>query len=84
MISVDFVLICCSVIHRADYHGVLLDEATRLGAKVKLNAEVVDITAAESPCVTLHSGEVVSADVIVGADGMYVIDTIHLGSVDVD
>jgi 2-polyprenyl-6-methoxyphenol hydroxylase-like FAD-dependent oxidoreductase len=63
---------------------VLLDEAIRLGAKVKLNAEVVDITAAGSPCVMLHSGEVVSADIIVGADGMSVIDTIHLGRADVD
>jgi salicylate hydroxylase len=57
------------VIHRADYHGVLLDEAVRLGVDVKLNSKVVDIDFSETPHVVLESGEFIEADVIVGADG---------------
>ncbi|KIW98290.1 uncharacterized protein Z519_01874 [Cladophialophora bantiana CBS 173.52] len=60
------------VIHRADYHGVLLDEAVRLGAKLRLNAEAVDIKASmENPHVVLQTGEIVHADVIIGADGLW-------------
>lgn len=59
-----------SVIHRADYHGVLLDETLRLGGELRLDAEVVEIDyEAERPQVVLHTGEVISGDVIVGADG---------------
>ncbi|EXJ55608.1 hypothetical protein A1O7_08536 [Cladophialophora yegresii CBS 114405] len=59
------------VIHRADYHGVMLDEAVRLGAQLRLNAKVVDITSSGTPQVVLEGGEVVPADVIVGADGLW-------------
>ncbi|OAP57295.1 hypothetical protein AYL99_08033 [Fonsecaea erecta] len=60
------------VIHRADYHGVLLDEAVRLGGKLRLNAEAVDVKAStENPHVVLQTGEVIDADVIVGADGLW-------------
>ena len=61
------------MIHRADYHGVLLDEATRLGAQLRLNAKVVDIdiNTAGKPSVVLESGDLVVADVIVGADGTF-------------
>ncbi|EXJ74849.1 uncharacterized protein A1O5_01545 [Cladophialophora psammophila CBS 110553] len=60
------------VIHRADYHGVLLDEAVRLGGKLRLNAEAVDIKVSmENPHVVLQTGEIVDADVIVGADGLW-------------
>ncbi len=58
-----------SVIHRADYHTVLLDEAVRLGAQIQLNAKVVDIKSSQRPEVVLESGDVISADVVVGADG---------------
>ena len=57
------------MIHRADYHQVLLDEAARLGATLRLDAEVVDIKTADNPHVVLQTGEVINADVIVGADG---------------
>ncbi|OAG34856.1 hypothetical protein AYO21_10961 [Fonsecaea monophora] len=60
------------VIHRADYHSVLLDEVSRLGGKLQLNAEVVDVKAsAEKPKVVLRTGEVIDADVVVGADGLW-------------
>lgn len=58
------------MIHRADYHGVLLKEAVRLGGKLRTNAEVVDINfAGDRPAVVLHTGETITADVVVGADG---------------
>jgi len=58
----------CSVVHRADYHTILFDEAVRLGLKIRLNskASAVDF---EMPSVTLTTGEEVFADVVVGADG---------------
>ncbi|KAJ0414705.1 hypothetical protein BJY00DRAFT_305396 [Aspergillus carlsbadensis] len=58
------------IIHRVDYYRVLLDEATRLGAEVRLNAEVADIDF-EGLEVLLASGERVAGDVIIGADGLY-------------
>ncbi|KAL6307441.1 FAD/NAD(P)-binding domain-containing protein [Sparassis latifolia] len=47
---------------------VLYDAAISLGAKIRHNAEVVEIDAAKRQ-VTLASGEVLMADAIVGADG---------------
>ncbi|KAL2871176.1 putative salicylate hydroxylase [Aspergillus lucknowensis] len=58
------------IIHRQDLHRVLLDEATRLGAEVRLNAEVTDVVF-EGPEVLLAGGERVAGDVIIGADGLY-------------
>ncbi|KAL3481705.1 hypothetical protein BJX99DRAFT_243417 [Aspergillus californicus] len=60
------------VIHRADYHEALLNEARKLGAKVVLDAHVKDVDTAESK-VILQSGEVVTGDVVVGADGLWSI-----------
>ncbi|KKK26655.1 hypothetical protein ARAM_002541 [Aspergillus rambellii] len=57
------------VVHRADYHDILLKEAERLGAVVELDAEVVDVDVSETK-VTLRSGKVIAGDVIVGADGL--------------
>lgn len=59
-----------SVIHRGDYHTVLLNEALRLGASLREGAEVVDGNfSPPQPHVILRTGEVVEGDVIVGADG---------------
>ncbi|RJE21241.1 FAD binding domain protein [Aspergillus sclerotialis] len=58
-----------SVIHRADYHAMLLEEAKRLGAVIRLDAEVVEVNS-DNTYVLLASGEKVSADVIIGADGL--------------
>jgi 2-polyprenyl-6-methoxyphenol hydroxylase and related FAD-dependent oxidoreductases len=51
-----------------DYHGILLDEAIRLGAILQLGAEVEDIHT-EQPAVLLAGGRCISADVVIGADG---------------
>lgn len=62
-------------VHRADYHAMLLRLAKNApGVTVRLGANVVDIQPdpeiAGGPSVTLASGEVVRADLIVGADGV--------------
>ena len=59
------------VLHRADYQKILVEEAQKLGAKLKLNSDVVDVACGEQrPYATLATGERLEADVIVGADGM--------------
>jgi 2-polyprenyl-6-methoxyphenol hydroxylase-like FAD-dependent oxidoreductase len=68
-----------SVIHRADYHTVLLDEALRLGADLRKNSEVVDGNfSPPNPYVLLQTGEKVEGDVIIGADGRHL--DLHFGS----
>ncbi|KAJ5932592.1 hypothetical protein N7516_007081 [Penicillium verrucosum] len=56
------------IIHRVDYHRILLDEAIRLGVDLQLGAEVKDIYT-EEPAVLLADGRYISADVVIGADG---------------
>ncbi|KAL4910566.1 hypothetical protein BDW74DRAFT_184446 [Aspergillus multicolor] len=58
------------IIHRQDFHEVLLDEAVRLGVEIRLNAEVTDVIF-ETPEVLLADGERVAGDVIIGADGLH-------------
>jgi salicylate hydroxylase len=62
-------------IHRADYHAMLLRLArTAPGVRIRLGAAVrgvqPDPAVAGGPSVTLASGEVIHADLIVGADGV--------------
>ncbi|KAI0052821.1 FAD/NAD-P-binding domain-containing protein [Auriscalpium vulgare] len=62
-------------IHRADYHAMLLRLAQAApGVQIRLGASVVDVqpdpNAQGGPSVTLASGEVVHADLIVAADGV--------------
>ncbi|KAJ5925068.1 Salicylate hydroxylase [Penicillium verhagenii] len=57
------------VIHRADYHRVLRDEATRLGAKIRLASEVISADS-KTTSVLLASQERLYADIIIGADGL--------------
>ncbi|KAL4871495.1 hypothetical protein BDV12DRAFT_183626 [Aspergillus spectabilis] len=73
------------IIHREDFYRVLLDEATGLGAEIRLNAEVTDIIF-ETPEVILSGGERVAGDVIIGADGLYsrVRDIVHETSTTVE
>jgi salicylate hydroxylase len=60
-----------SVMHRADYQQVLADEARRLGARFRLGADVVGVDCDDGcAAVTLASGERLTADVVVGADGL--------------
>lgn len=56
------------MIHRADYHKMLSQEAEKLGATIKLGSEVISVNSEESS-VFLASQEKVHADVIIGADG---------------
>jgi salicylate hydroxylase len=62
-------------IHRGDYHAMLLRIARAApGVRIRLNAAVRDVqpdpTLQGGPSVTLASGEVLYADVIIGADGV--------------
>lgn len=60
-----------SVMHRADYQGVLADEARRLGTKFRFGADVVEVDSKDGRgSVTLASGERLTADIVVGADGL--------------
>ncbi|KAJ8468341.1 hypothetical protein ONZ51_g9714 [Trametes cubensis] len=54
----------------AELHEVLYDAAVALGADIRYGAEVQEIDPG-SPTVKLASGEVLSADVLVGADGEF-------------
>ncbi|KAK7718935.1 hypothetical protein SLS63_010348 [Diaporthe eres] len=56
------------VIHRADYHQVLLDAATTSGVEIRLGAPVKKINF-EKTSVEVDGGQIMSANVIVGADG---------------
>ena len=59
------------VIHRADYQNVLLDEALRLGADLRLDQQVERVECNETePCAVFKDGNRLEADVIVGADGL--------------
>lgn len=55
--------------------NVLLQEATRSGAQILTNAEVVDVKSAEDVesgrKVHLKDGRRIDADVVVGADGLW-------------
>lgn len=64
-------LYCTRVMHRADYQRVLANEARRLGAQIRLGADVVNVECNdECPSVSLATGERIEADVVVGADGL--------------
>ncbi|KAL3480944.1 hypothetical protein BJX99DRAFT_272616 [Aspergillus californicus] len=58
------------VIHRVDYHKVLWNEAKRLGTRLRTDAEVTDVDMLAGK-VVLKSGEIITGDVIVGADGLW-------------
>ncbi|EQB54277.1 hypothetical protein CGLO_05915 [Colletotrichum gloeosporioides Cg-14] len=63
-------------IHRADYHKILWDAAEKAGADLRLGAQVErlfadSVDSVDSVGVFLVGGECVTADVIVGADGLW-------------
>ena len=68
-------------VHRADLHLVLLNRVKQMGIEVRVNAKVV-IVDPEAPTVTLHTGEVVKCDFIVGADGIRSTLRSYLGGSD--
>ncbi|KAF8994817.1 hypothetical protein BDQ17DRAFT_1524804 [Cyathus striatus] len=55
-------------IHRADLHNILIDLA-RPYITLRMNSKVTNVDP-WAPSVTLQSGETISADVIIGADGV--------------
>lgn len=55
------------VIHRAELHGALMEDAQEV-AEIRVNSMVVAIDF-QKPTVTLQTGEVLEADLVVGADG---------------
>lgn len=61
--------------HRADLHKALLERAQELGATFRINARVVDIQVeaeeADTATVTLRSGERLTADLVIGSDGIF-------------
>ncbi|KAI1608241.1 putative salicylate hydroxylase [Exophiala viscosa] len=56
------------VIHREDYHTILLDEALRLGATLQRDAHVENINV-EGTEIAMMDGSTMQADVVIGADG---------------
>ncbi|POR37615.1 Aromatic-ring hydroxylase-like protein [Tolypocladium paradoxum] len=56
------------LIHRADYMKILYEEARALGVQVKFGCEIQEVDF-EAPWVKLASGEIHTADVIIGSDG---------------
>lgn len=66
----------CRVIHRQDYHSVLLSEAERLGVNILLDQCVVSVAFAEKT-VTIQDGTVWKGDIVVGADGEYIRSLLH-------
>lgn len=58
------------IIHRADYQRVLLEEAKRLGVHIRLGTDVQDVDFEKTKVVS-KIGEEFSADVVIGADGLW-------------
>lgn len=57
------------VTHRHDYHAILLKEARKLNAEIRLGVSVENIDFAQT-LVQLGNGKTLKGDVIIGADGM--------------
>ncbi|KAF2095556.1 FAD/NAD(P)-binding domain-containing protein [Rhizodiscina lignyota] len=60
---------CYLMVHRADYHAVLLQRAFDLGVEIRKSSRV-DEYDFDAPAVTLQTGERVEGDVIIVADGV--------------
>jgi len=57
-------------LHRVDVQLALVDRAKQVGVEVRLGAKVTDIDF-DRPSLQLESGEELTADLIVGADGLW-------------
>ena len=55
--------------HRGDYHEVFLQAVRDAGVEILMDREVVEFDE-DKPSVTLATGEEVTADVVIGADGI--------------
>lgn len=56
-------------VHRADLHLALRKRAEELGVELRAGCKIVDYDV-ERPSVELENGVVVTADLVVAADGM--------------
>ncbi|KDQ59142.1 hypothetical protein JAAARDRAFT_192684 [Jaapia argillacea MUCL 33604] len=66
------------VMHYADFHALLTQHALSLGAQIRYNAHVIEVDIENAPegkeaSVVLPCGEVLHADVVIGADGPFSI-----------
>lgn len=68
VLSLSHLFVLTSQKQRADFHR-MLHEAAEPYCDIRVNSRVVSVDPSK-PCVTLASGEVVSADLIIGADGV--------------
>ncbi|KAJ4183855.1 hypothetical protein NW755_009394 [Fusarium falciforme] len=57
------------LIHRADFQGLLFDAAKELGVDIRLGCFVESVNV-DDPSVKLANGEILAADLVVGADGI--------------
>lgn len=57
-------------LHRVDLQVALCERAKQLGVEVRLGARVADVDF-ETPSLRLESGEILTADLIVAADGLW-------------
>lgn len=59
-------------VHRADLVNVLADAAQNAGVEIKLSQQVTDVTLqGDTARVTMASGEELTPDVLIGADGLH-------------
>ncbi len=69
-------------VHRADLVDLLAEAVHAAGVPVLLSHQVVSVTGAESPMVTMADGSEMLADLIVGADGLHSKVRMALGQVE--
>jgi salicylate hydroxylase len=62
------------LIHRPDYHHLLHEVALENGCVIRVKSRVTSIDESV-PSLTLKSGEILTADIIVGADGICYLNT---------
>lgn len=58
------------MVHRADYHAVLLQKAVDLGVTILKNSRVVEYDW-NAPAVKVGSNDWITGDVIIAADGRH-------------
>lgn len=69
------------VLHREDYHRVLMDQASRIGVRISLDSHVLSMSD-DGKSVTLQNGKTLYADVVVGADGLCISHHDHVRPMD--
>jgi len=56
--------------HRADFHRALLERAFQLGVQVHIDSRVIDVDFNYPPKVTVARGDVYTAELVIGCDGI--------------